>query len=56
MSLRDDIVDILADACCSVSAVVLFPDREPDLAIVAEARHSNVHILRSPEYLMDRLA
>ena len=31
------------------SPLVLFPDREPDLAIVAEARHSNVHILRSPD-------
>ena len=56
MSLREDIVHTLEDPCCFIVAVLLFPDMEPDPAIVAEARRSNVHILWGTDNLMDRLA
>ena len=56
MSLREDIIDILGDSGCFVIAVLLFPDMEPDPAIVAEARRSNVHVLWGTDNLMDRLA
>ena len=56
MSLREDIVDVLGDTCCFVIAVLLFPDLEPDPAIVAEARHSNAHLPWGTDNLMDRLA
>ena len=56
MSLREDIIDILGDTCCFVIAALLFPDMEPDPAIVAEARRSNVHVLWGTDNLMNRLA
>ena len=56
MSLREDIIDVLGDTCCFVIAALLFPDMEPDPAIVAEARRSNVHVLWSTDNLMNRLA
>ena len=56
MSLREDIVDVLGDTCCFVIAVLLFPDMEPDPAIVAEAQRSNVHVLWGTDNLMNRLA
>ena len=56
MSLREDIVDVLGDTCCFVIAALLFPDMEPDPAIVAEARRSNVHVLWGTDNLMNRLA
>ena len=55
MSLREDIVDTLRDTCCYVNAALLFSDMEPDPAIVAEARRSNVHLLCGMDNLMDRL-
>ena len=56
MSLRDDIVDILADSCCFVITVLLFPDTEPNRAIVAEAKRSNLHLPWGTDNLMNRLA
>ena len=56
MSLREDIIDVLGDTCCFVIAVLLFPDMEPDPAIVAEAKRSNVHVLWGTDNLMNRLA
>ena len=56
MSLREDIIDVLGDTCCFVIAVLLFPDMEPDPAIVAEAKRSNVHVLWGTDDLMNRLA
>ena len=56
MSLREDIIDVLGDTCCFVIAVLLFTDMEPDPAIVAEARRSNVHVLWGTDNLMNRLA
>ena len=56
MSLREDIIDVLGDTCCFVIAALLFPDMEPDPAIVAEARRSNVHVLWGTDNLMNRLA
>ena len=56
MSLREDIVDILGDTCCFVIAVLLFPDMEPDPAVVAEARRSNVHVQWGTDNLVNRLA
>ena len=48
--------DIPGDTCCFVIAALLFPDIEPDPAIVAEARRSNVHVLWGTDNLMNRLA
>ena len=56
MSIREDIIDVLGDSRCPVIAVLLFPDMEPDPAIVAEARRSNVHVLWGTDNLMNRLA
>ena len=56
MSLRDDIVDILADTCCFVITVLLFPDTEPNRAIVAGARRTNFHLPWGTDNLMNRLA
>ena len=56
MSLREDIVDTLGDTCCFVIAALLFPDMEPDPAIVAEAKRSNVHVIWGTDNLMNRLA
>ena len=56
MSLREDIIAVLGDTCCFVIAVLLFTDMEPDPAIVAEARRSNVHVLWGTDNLMNRLA
>ena len=56
MSLREDIIDILGDTCCFVIAVLLFPDMEPDPAIAAAAKRSNVHVLWGTDNLMNRLA
>ena len=56
MSLREDIIDILGDTSCYVIAVLLFPDMEPDPAIAAAARRSNVHALWGTDNLMNRLA
>ena len=55
-SLREDIIDVLGDICCFVIAALLFPDMEPDPAIVAEGRRSNVHVLWGTDNLMNRLA
>ena len=55
MSLREDIIDVLGDTCCFVIAALLFPDMEPDPAIVAEAKRSNVHVLWGTDNLMNRL-
>ena len=56
MSLREDIIDVMGDTCCFVIAALLFPDMEPDPAIVAEARRNNVHVLWGTDNLMNRLA
>ena len=56
MSPREDIIDVLGDTCCFVIAALLFPDMEPDPAIVAEAKRSNVHVLWGTDNLMNRLA
>ena len=56
MSLREDIIDVLGDTCCFVIAALLFPDMEPDPAIVAEARRGNVHPIWGTDNLMNRLA
>ena len=56
MSLREDIIDVLGGTCCFVIAALLFPDMEPDPAIVAEAKRSNVHVLWGTDNLMNRLA
>ena len=56
MSLREDIAEPPGHRCCFIIAVLLFPDMEPDPAIVAEARRSNVHVLWGMDNLMDRLA
>ena len=56
MSLREDIIDVLGDTCCFVIAALLFPDMEPDPAIVAEAKRSNVHVIWGTDNLMNRLA
>ena len=56
MSLREDIIDVLGDTCCFVIAVLLLTDMEPDPAIVAEAKRSNVHVLWGTDNLMNRLA
>ena len=56
MSLREDIIDVLGDTCCYVIAALLFPDMEPDPAIVAEAKRSNVHPIWGTDNLMNRLA
>ena len=41
---------------CFVIAALLFPDMEPDPAIVAEAKRSDVHVLWNTDNLMNRLA
>ena len=43
MACRADVVHILKDSCFVVIAAFLFPDVEPDPAIIAKARRSNVH-------------
>ena len=43
MACRAGVVYTLKDSCFAVIAVVLFPDVEPDPAIIAKARRSNVH-------------
>ena len=43
MACRAGVVHILKDSCFVVIAAFLFPDVEPDPAIVAKARRSNVH-------------
>ena len=56
MSLRGDIAESPDGWGCYIIAVVLFPDMEPDQAIVAEARRSKVHPIFGMDNLMDRLA
>ena len=56
MSLREDIIDVLGDTCCFVIAALLFPDMEPDPAIIAEAKRSNIHPIWGTDNLMNRLA
>ena len=56
MSLREDIAESPGGRCCFIIAVVLFPDVEPDQAIVAEARRSKVHPIFGTVNLMDQLA
>ena len=56
MSPREEIVDTLGDTCCFVIAAFLFPDMEPDPAIVPKAKRSNVHVLWGTDRLMGRLA
>ena len=48
--------DIPGDCCCFVTAALLSPAINPDPAIVAEARRSNVHVLWGTDNLLDRLA
>ena len=48
--------DLLGDTFCPVIAVLLLPGMEPDPAIVAAARRSNVHLPWRTDHLMDRLA
>ena len=45
MACRADVVHILKDSCFVVIAAFLFPDVEPDPAIIAKARRSNVQVL-----------
>ena len=54
MPFRADVVYILRDFCCVIIAAFLFPDVEPDPAIVAEARRFNVHLPCGSDKLMDR--
>ena len=57
MSLREDIIDVLGDTCCFViAALLLVPTWNPDPAIVAEAKRSNVHVIWGTDNLMNRLA
>ena len=56
MSLREDIAESPDGRCCFIIAVVLFPDMEPDQAIVAEARRSKVHPIFGTDNMMDQLA
>ena len=56
MCLRENIVEILGDSCCFVIAAPLFPDTDPNPAIAAEVRQSNVHLPGGTDKLMDRLA
>ena len=43
MAFRAGVVHILKDSCFAVIAAFLLPDVEPDPAIIAKARRSNVH-------------
>ena len=43
MAFRAGVVHILKDFCFAVIAAFLLPDIEPDPAIIAKARRSNVH-------------
>ena len=54
MSLHDEIFDTLGYEAFFI-AVLVFPDMEPDQAIVAEAKRSNVHVIWGVDGLVDRL-
>ena len=54
MSLHDDLVQILGYEAFFI-AVLVFPDMEPDKAIVARAKHSNVYVLWGVDGLVDSL-
>ena len=54
MSLRDELAGIL-DYPVFLIAVVVFPDMEPDQAIIARAKRTNVHVLWGADGLVDRL-
>ena len=56
MDFRAGVVDTLGDTCCFVIAVLLFPDMEPDPAIVAAAKRSSVKVPWGTDKLMGRLA
>ena len=56
MPFRADVVYILEDSCCPVTAVVLFPDMEPGPAIDAQAKRSNFHVLWDTDKLTGRIA
>ena len=56
MAFREAVVDTLGDTCCFVIAVLLFPDMEPDPAIVAEAKRSSVKVPWGTDNPMNRLA
>ena len=54
MSLHDELVDLLEHKAFCI-AVLVFPDMEPDQAIVAKAKRTNVHVLWGTDDLMERL-
>ena len=54
MLLHDDIVNILGHDTFFI-AVLVFPDMEPDQAIAANARRSNVHVIWGVDSLVDKL-
>ena len=56
MSLREDIAEPSGRRCCFIIAALLFPDMEPDPAIVAEPKRSNVHVSWGMDNLMVRLS
>ena len=56
MACRAGVAYILKDSCFVGIAAFLFTDVEPDPAIVAKARRSNVHVLWGQTSWMDRLA
>ena len=54
MSLHDEIVKALEREAPFI-AVLVFPDMEPDQAIMANARRSNVHVIWGVDGLVDKL-
>jgi hypothetical protein len=54
MSLHDELVGILEHEAFFI-AVLVFPDMEPDQAIIDRAERSNVHVLWGTDGLVDRL-
>ena len=54
MSLHDELVDVLDHEAFFI-AVLVFPDMEPDQAIIAKAKRSNVHVLWGTDGLVDRM-
>ena len=54
MSLHDELVDVLDHEAFFI-AVLVFPDMEPDQAIIDRAERSNVHVLWGTDGLVDRL-
>ena len=54
MSLHDELVGVLDHEAFFI-AVLIFPDMEPDQAIIDRAERSNVHVLWGTDGLVDRL-